>query len=277
MRTFDPASIPFHETHRLLLGGIAPRPVAFVGSLDKDGQPNLAPFSFFNAFGANPPVVCFSPAFSGKTGAAKDTLLNILETKECTISIVTYDMVHQTSLASAPFERGVDEFVKAGFTKYASQKVKAPGVAESPFIMEAKLVKHVDFGGLPGGANMLICEIVLFHISDDVFDEKNSIDPHKMDQIARMGGAWYTRAAHGLFSLPQPAHAVPGFDSLPREVRESAFLTGSDLARLLSYDFSTIEPENASESLENRHKRAKELIEHDDLESAWKILLQQTA
>src|SRR5688572_28784880 len=137
-RVFNPKEIPFHETHRLLLGGIAPRPVAFVGSLDKDGRPNLAPFSFFNAFGAHPPVVCFSPAFSGKTGAPKDTLLNILETKECTISIVTYDMVHQTSLASAPFERGVDEFVKAGFTKYASQKVKAPGVAESPFIMEAK-------------------------------------------------------------------------------------------------------------------------------------------
>jgi len=273
MRTFDPKAIPFQETHRLLLGGVAPRPIAFVGSLDKDGRPNLAPFSFFNAFGANPPVVCFSPAFSGKTGAAKDTLLNVLETKECTISIVTYDMVHQTSLASAPFERGIDEFAMAGFTKFPSQKVQAPGVAESPFIMEAQLLKHVDFGGLPGGANMLICEIVLFHIRDDVFDEKNSIDPHRMDQVARMGGAWYTRAAHGLFALSQPSGVVPGFDTLPKEVRESEYLSGHDLARLLSYDFSTIEAEPSVESLENRHRRAKELIENDDLEAAWKILL----
>jgi len=273
MRTFDPKAIPFQETHRLLLGGVAPRPIAFVGSLDKEARPNLAPFSFFNAFGANPPVVCFSPALSGKTGAAKDTLLNILETKECTISIVTYDMVHQASLASAPFERGTDEFVKAGFTKFPSQKVQAPAVAESPFIMEAKLLKHVDFGGLPGGANMLICEILLFHVSDDVFDEKNSIDPHRMDQVARMGGVWYTRAAHGLFALPQPSTVIPGFDMLPKEVRESEYLTGSDLAKLLSYDFSRIKAEPSIESLENRHRRAKELIENNDLEAAWKILL----
>lgn len=273
MRTFDPKEIPFHETHRLLLGGVAPRPIAFVGSVDKDGRPNLAPFSFFNAFGANPPIVCFSPAFSGKTGAPKDTFLNVVETGECTISVVTYDMVHQTSLASAPFPKGVDEFEKAGFTKYASQKVKAPGVAESPFIMEARLVKHVDFGALPGGANMMICEILLFHISDRVFDEKDAIDPHRMDQVARMGGAWYTRAAHGLFSLAQPSTVTPGFDVLPVEVRESDYLSGHDLARLLAYDFTAIEPQTTGESLENRHLRAKELIEHNDLEAAWKILL----
>src|SRR5689334_16073617 len=162
MRTFDPKTIPFHETHRLLLGGVAPRPIAFVGSLDSEGRHNLSPFSFFNAFGANPPVICFSPAFSGKTGAPKDTLLNVLETKECTVSVVTYDMVHQASLASAPYERHIDEFVKAGFTKLPSQKVKAPGVAESPFVMEAKLLHHIDFGDKPAGANMLICEVVIF-------------------------------------------------------------------------------------------------------------------
>lgn len=273
MRSFDPKEIPFQETHRLLLGGIAPRPIAFVGSLDRDGRPNLSPFSFFNAFGANPPVVCFSPSFSGKTGAAKDTLLNILDTKECSISIVTYDMVHQTSIASAPFERGVDEFEKAGFSKFACEKVRAPGVAESPFIMEAKLLKHVDFGGLPGGANMLICEIVLFHIRDDVFNDKDSIDPRAMDQVARMGGAWYTRAAHGLFELPQPGAVVPGFDTLPKEVRESPYLTGSELAKLLAFDFSAIKPVPSGESLQNRHLRAKELIENGDLEAAWMALL----
>src|SRR5437016_2507395 len=185
MLTFDPAEIPFPETHRLILGGIAPRPIAFVRSLDNDGRPNLSPFSFFNAFGVNPPVVCFSPAFSGKTGKPKDTLLNILETKECTISIITYDMVRQASLASAPFERGVDEFVKAGFTKLPSKKVKPSGVAESPFVMEAKLLKHVEFGGKPGSANMLICEVLLIHIREDILNEKGSIDPRKIDQVAR--------------------------------------------------------------------------------------------
>src|ERR1700720_911080 len=124
MRTFDPDIVSQSEIHRLLVGGIAPRPIALVSSMDKDGNPNLSPFSFFNAFGVNPPVICFSPAYSGKTGKPKDTFLNILETKECTISIVTYDMVRQASLASAPFEPGVDEFIKAGFTKLLSQKIK---------------------------------------------------------------------------------------------------------------------------------------------------------
>jgi len=274
MRTFDPKAIPFRETHRLLLGGVAPRPIAFVGSVDPEGRHNLAPFSFFNAFGANPPIVCFSPAFSGKTGAPKDTFLNVRDTGECTISVVTYDIVHQASIAAAPFERGVDEFTKSGFTKYASQQVRPPGVAESPFIMEAKLLQHIEFGGLPGGANMLICQIVLFHIREDVFNEKGSIDPRLMDQVARMGGPWYTRAAHGLFELSQPTEAIPGFDSLPREVRESPYLTGSDLAKLLGFDHTSIVPVAASGSLEERHLRAKELIEHGDVESAWKVLLQ---
>jgi flavin reductase (DIM6/NTAB) family NADH-FMN oxidoreductase RutF len=274
-RVFDPKEIPFHETHRLLLGGIAPRPIAFVGSLDKSGRPNLAPFSFFNAFGANPPIVCFSPAFSGKTGAPKDTFINVLETGECTISIVNYEMVHQMSITSAPYERGVDEFTKSGFSKFISSKVKAPGVAESPFIMEAKLLKHVDFGGLPGGANMMICEVILFHINDDVFNDKQVIDPRRMDQVARMGGSWYSRVAHGLFELPQPHSVGNSFDMLPDDILQSTVLSGSDLAKLLAgsipgdlhthrFDSSTVLA---------RHTRAKELIDYDDIESAWNILL----
>ena len=274
MLTFDPSQIPFQETHRLLLGGIAPRPIAFVGSLDKDGSSNLAPFSFFNAFGVNPPVICFSPAFSGKTGKPKDTLLNILETKECTISIISYEMIHQASLASAPFEPGVDEFVKAGFTKLPSQKVKPFGVAESPFVMEAKLLKHIDFGGKPGSANMLICEILMIHIREDILNEKGSIDPRKIDQVARMGGAWYTRAAQGLFELPQPSKVIPGFDLLPEEIRKSPYLSGHDLAKLLDVEEVPLllQPTDQS-TLQERHQRAKELIEFDDIEEAWKILL----
>jgi flavin reductase (DIM6/NTAB) family NADH-FMN oxidoreductase RutF len=274
MLTFDPSQIPFQETHRLILGGIAPRPIAFVGSIDKDGKPNLSPFSFFNAFGVNPPVICFSPAFSGKTGKPKDTLLNILETKECTVSIITFDMVRQASLASAPFERGVDEFVKAGFTKLPSQKVKPFGVAESPFVMEAKLLHHIDFGGKPGSANMLICEVLMIHVREDVLNEKGSIDPRRIDQVARMGGAWYIRAAQGLFELPQPSKVIPGFDLLPDEIRNSPYLTGHDIAKLLDVEEIPQLPESTDQSvLKDRHLRAKELIENDDIDEAWKLLM----
>ena len=258
----------------MLLGGIAPRPIAFVATLDKDGRPNLSPFSFFNAFGVNPPVICFSPAFSGRTGAPKDTLLNILETKECTVSIVTYDMVHQASLASAPFARGVDEFQKAGFTKMPSQKVKAPGVMESPFVMEAKLLHHIDFGGKPGSANMLICEVLMIHVHEDILNEKGSIDPRKIDQVARMGGPWYSRAAQGLFELPQPSKVIPGFDLLTDEIRESPYLTGHDIAKLLDVEEVPPLPDTSDPlTLEDRHLRAKELIENDDIDEAWKVLM----
>ena len=277
MLTFDPSQIPFQETHRLLLGGIAPRPIAFVGSVDKDGNPNLSPFSFFNAFGVNPPVICFSPAFSGKTGKPKDTLLNILETKECTVSIVTYDMVHQASLASAPFEKGIDEFIKAGFTKLQSQKVKPPGVAESPFVMEAKLLKHIEFGGKPGSANMLICEVLLIHVNESILNEKGSIDPRQIDQVARMGGVWYSRAAQGLFELPQPSKVIPGFDLLPDEIRKSPYLTGHDIAKLLNVEEIPQFPESVNPTtLKDRHLRAKELIENDDIDEAWKVLILQS-
>ena len=274
MLTFDPSKIPFQETHRLLLGGIAPRPIAFVGSLDKDGNANLAPFSFFNAFGVNPPVICFSPAFSGKTGKPKDTLLNILETKECTVSIISFDMIHQASLASAPFEKGVDEFTKAGFTKLPSMKVQAPGVAESPFVMEAKLLHHIDFGGKPGSANMLVCEILMIRIREDVLNDRGSVDLRRIDQVARMGGSWYTRAAHGLFELPQPSKVIPGFDLLPEEIRNSPVLTGHDLAKLLNVEEVPLFPSATDKStLQDRHLRAKELIEYDDIDQAWKVLI----
>jgi flavin reductase (DIM6/NTAB) family NADH-FMN oxidoreductase RutF len=274
MLTFDPAEIPFHETHRLLLGGIAPRPIAFVSTCDKEGNINLSPFSFFNAFGVNPPVICFSPAYSGKTGKPKDTLLNILDTKECTVSIITYDMVRQASLASAPFDRGVDEFIKAGFTKLPSQKVKPPGVMESPFVMEAKLIQHIDFGKKPGSANMLIFEVLLIHVREDVLNDKGSIDPRQMDQVARMGGQWYSQAAQGLFELPQPSKVVPGFDLLPDEIRKSPYLSGHDIAKLLDGEEVPQLPEITDQAtLEDRHLRAKELIENDDIEEAWKVLM----
>jgi flavin reductase (DIM6/NTAB) family NADH-FMN oxidoreductase RutF len=270
-RSFDPSSIPFPETHRILLSGVAPRPIAFVGSQDREGNVNLSPFSFFNAFGVNPPVVCFSPAFSGKTGAPKDTLLNVLETRECTISIISHGMVHQASLASAPYPRGVDEFDKGGFTKLKSEKVAPPGVAESPFVMEAKLLHHIDFGGVPGSANMLICEVLMMHVREDVFTESGSISPLLMDHVARMGGPWYTRAKEGAFQYPQPTAPLLGIDGLPPALRTSPMLTGADLSKLAAIaSLPEIKADLSSEVVLNLLR--EQLLAGVPVEDIWRSL-----
>jgi flavin reductase (DIM6/NTAB) family NADH-FMN oxidoreductase RutF len=272
MLTFDPAILPHSDIHRLLVGGVAPRPIALVSSMDLDGTSNLSPFSFFNVFGVNPPVLCFSPAFSGKTGQPKHTMLNIDETRECTVSIVTYEMVHQISLASAPYERGVDEFVKSGLTKMPSIKVRPPGVAESPFVMEAKLLHHIDFDRSPGSANMMICEIVMVHVNEEVLNEQGSIDPLLMDQVARMGGAYYTRAKQGLFVLPQPGKPLAGIDQLPEEVLTSPVLTGKHLAQLAALEAIPYDLTGNVSTIEQRHEEARKLLNEGDVAAAWNAL-----
>ncbi len=232
MRHIDPATIPHAESHRYLLAGVAPRPIALVSTLDAEGRSNLSPFSFFNAFGVNPPVVAFSPAFRGTDGTPKHTFLNIKATGEFTISVVSYAMVEQISLASGEYEAGVDEFLKAGFTKLPSRKVAPPGVAESPMVMECRLLHHIDFGGKPGSANLMVGEVVMFHIKESAFEGKY-LDANRLDLVARMGGPLYCRASgSAVFTLAKPTHAGIGFDALPERVRRSAVLTGNDLAKL---------------------------------------------
>jgi flavin reductase (DIM6/NTAB) family NADH-FMN oxidoreductase RutF len=232
MRTFDPKDHPIPFVHNLLLGGVVPRPIALVGTMDKEGRPNLSPFSFYNAFGANPPVVVVSPSFSGKDGTPKHTFENILDTKEFTVSAVSFSMVEQISLASSPYPRGVDEFIKAGFSKLPSERIKAPGVSESPFVMECRLMQYVDTGGKPASGNLLIGEVVMFHVRDSAF-EHEKLDPHRLDLVARMGGEWYCRASgDALFRLPKPRHVGIGIDALPEHIRTSFIFTGNDLAKL---------------------------------------------
>jgi flavin reductase (DIM6/NTAB) family NADH-FMN oxidoreductase RutF len=274
MITFDPQTTLHSEFHRLLVGGVAPRPIALVSTLDREGNANLSPFSFFNIFGVNPAVLCFSPAYSGKTGKPKHTMMNILETRECTVSIVTYEMVPQISLASAPYEKHVDEFIKSGLTKLPSLKVKPPGVTESPFVMEARLLHHVDFGKAPGSANLLICEIVMLHVSESVLNEKGAIDSVLIDQVARLGGPYYTRAKRGLFALPQPGVPLVGIDKLPEEIRSSPILTGRNLAQLASLEDLPTPMLEEEGTVENRHTRAKELLEQDRVLEAWNVLNQ---
>ena len=232
MKTFNPKDHPVPFVHRLLLSGVAPRPIALVSTLDEEGRNNLSPFSFFNAFGANPPVIVVSPAYRGSDGTPKHSFLNISATKEFTVSAVSHAMVDQISLASSDYERGVDEFEKAGFSKLPSQLVAPPGVLESPFVMECRLLQHFDTGGKPGSGNLLIAEVVMLHVRESAFDGER-IDPHRLDLVARMGYNWYCRASgEALFELPKPAHAGIGFDRLPAHVRESRVLTGNNLARL---------------------------------------------
>ncbi len=273
MRSFDPSVVDSPEIHRLLVGGVAPRPIALVSSLDRTGTSNLSPFSFFNAFGVNPAVICFSPAYSGKTGKPKHTMLNILETRECTVSIVTYEMVHQISLASAPYERGIDEFTKSGLTKLPSIKVAPPGVAESPFIMETRLLEHVDFGKGPGSANLMICEVVLIHVDELVLTAQGGIDPLAIDQVARLGGPYYTRAKRGVFALPQPGKPLVGIDRLPEEIRSSPILTGKHLAQLATLEMLPTESIDDDRTLERRHLAAREWLEQGNVDRAWKALV----
>jgi flavin reductase (DIM6/NTAB) family NADH-FMN oxidoreductase RutF len=229
----DPKKIKTSEFHAYMLGAVAPRPVAFASTIDKEGNPNLSPFSFFNAFGSNPPLLIFSPALSGRTGATKNTLDNIREIDEVVINIVSYSMVQQTSLASSEYPKGVNEFVKAGFTPVASTLIKPFRVKESPVQMECRVQQIIQTGVHGGAANLVLCEILLMHINDDVLDASQKIDPLKIDQVARMGGNWYTRAAKGLFEVPKPvAAAGMGVDLLPASVRNSSVLSGNDLGLL---------------------------------------------
>ncbi len=231
MKSIDPKEHPVAFVHRLLLSGVAPRPIALVSTLDREGYYNLSPFSFFNAFGANPPVIVVSPAYRGKDGTPKHSFENIRDTKEFTVSAVSYDMVDQISLASSDYERGADEFIQAGFTKLPSRIVAPPGVAESPFVMECRLLHYYDTGGKPGSGNLMIAEVVMFHLRESILEDER-IDPRRLDLVARMGYNWYCRAnGDALFELEKSTHVGIGFQALPAHVRESTVFTGSNLAR----------------------------------------------
>jgi flavin reductase (DIM6/NTAB) family NADH-FMN oxidoreductase RutF len=239
MKTFTPSEISPRELHKIFLSGIAPRPIALVSTTDRDGKANLSPFSFFNAFSSNPPVVALGPAHRATDGTAKDTYSNLMATGECTISVVTYGMVEQSNLSSCVYPRGVDEFVKAGFTKRQSADVKPPSVFESPFAMECKLVQMIDLAPeVEGSGNLALCRVVRFHLSNSIFESDGvHIDPHRMDLVGRMGLSWYVRAnGDALFQLPQPKVQGMGFDALPEHIRRSPILTGNDLAKLASVE-----------------------------------------
>lgn len=293
MLTIDPKEIAVPKLHQYLLGAVGPRPIAFASTIDSEGIDNLAPFSFFNVFSANPPIMIFSPARSGKTNKTKDTYNNVKAIPEVVINIVTHDIVQQMSLASSPFASDVNEFDKAGFTAVASETIRPKRVGESPVQFECKVIEVKELGNEGGAGNLIFCEILKMHISEAVLDENKRIDQHKIDLVSRMGGNWYCRADRtAMFEVKKPIATIGiGFDNLPQDIRESNVLTGNELGQLAGIEelpnetdvneYKLLELSDLFVSLENQaveletelHHRAKTLLKENKLEQAWKTLL----
>ncbi len=293
MLSLDPKELSVPQVHRYLLGAIGPRPIAFASTIDENGVPNLAPFSFFNVFSANPPILIFSPARSGRNNTTKDTYENVKVVPECVINIVNFDIVEQMSLASSPFEKDVDEFIKSGLTPVPSDLVKPYRVEESPVQFECKVNEVIELGTEGGAGNLIICEVVRIHIKEEVLDENQMIDQLKIDLVARMGGNWYCRAdKNSMFEIVKPITTIGvGYEAIPEDIRKSSVLTGNDLGKLggveeipnetdvneyklieLSDLFVSLE-DNAVELELELHKLAQQLLKEDKLEEAWKTLL----
>ncbi|PSL35294.1 flavin reductase family protein [Chitinophaga ginsengisoli] len=289
-----PGQIKTAQLHNYLQGAIAPRPICFASTVDKNGNPNLSPFSFFNLFGSNPPTLIFSPSRRVRDNTTKHTLENVLETMEVVINVVNYAMVQQASLASCEYPKGVNEFEKAGFTPQPSEKVKPFRVKESPVQFEC-IVREVRPQGTEGGAgNLIICEPVLIHINDAILNENGAIDPHKIDLVARMGGDYYCRASGAaVFEVAKPLTELGiGIDALPSAIRQSNILTGNNLGQLANVQQQpTVDPAFDDDHLKNiiqyysitpdemekeLHRHAQRLLEQGRVQDAWQVLLAGT-
>jgi flavin reductase (DIM6/NTAB) family NADH-FMN oxidoreductase RutF len=293
MLTIDPKETKTPVLHSYLLSAVAPRPIAFASTMDKEGNPNLSPFSFFNVFSANPPIAVFSPARKGKDNTTKHTFENVKEVREVVINVVNFNMVQQMSLASTEYPKGTNEFVKAGFTPIESDLVKPYRVKESPVQFECIVKDIIELGNQGGAGNLVICEIIRIHIQEDILDEKGMIDTIKIDLVARMGGNWYCRAnGHALFEIEKPLTTLGiGIDQIPLHIRNSNILSGNNLGqlgnveklpdetdvnefKLLELSSLFIEYHGKPEILEEElHKTAKKYLDEGKVTEAWKTLL----
>ena len=286
-KTIDPQDLTTREVHKILLNAVTPRPIALASTIDKNGNVNLSPFSYFNVFSAAPPILVFSPANRVIDNSRKDTLENILETKEVVINLVDFSLVEPTSLSSVYYERGIDEFLKSGLTKITSKKVLPPRVSESPISFECKVNEVISLGNNGGAGNLIVSEIVMMHINKQLLTLNGDIDPLKLNLVARMGGNYYLNVkSENLFEIQKPigVNAI-GVDKLPNHVNKSDILTKNDLARLAnietlpkkaqikkfieSYEIEKITSlANENEKVILNHKKVKEYLDKNDLESA---------
>ena len=276
MKTIDPKAVSTAALHGYMLGAVTPRPIAFASTIDSAGNVNLSPFSFFNVFSANPPIMIFSPARRGRDNTTKHTYENVLQVKEVVINIVNYDIVQQMSLSSTEYGKGVNEFEKAGLTPLASQTIKPPRVAESPVQFECRVNEVISLGTEGGAGNLVICEVLKMHINEAVLDADGKIDPVKLDAVSRMGGNWYGRAKQGMFEVPKPLSRLGiGFDQLPEAIRTSKLLTGNDLAMLANVE---VLPKGAKAIVnleQHAAQGAQKRLALDDIQGAWELLIKQ--
>lgn len=294
MKSFDPTAMHVRDLHGLLLGAVGPRPIALASTINKDGVPNLSPFSFFNVFSANPPLVIFSPARRGADNTTKHTYENVKAIPEVVINIVNYNITYQMVLSSANYPKGVNEIEKAGFTAIDSDLIRPKRIAESPVQFECIVKQVIELSDGPAAGNLVLAEVVKIHVDEAVLNEKGKIDQYKIDLVGRMGGDTYVRATGDkLFEITRPNDDNIGVDQLPKDVRLSSILSGNDLAKLANESMASVpdetevneyklielaplfmEFEENAPSLEKAlHQRAKALIEEGNMEEAWKTLL----
>jgi flavin reductase (DIM6/NTAB) family NADH-FMN oxidoreductase RutF len=275
---WKPSELSTSQLHAYLLGAIAPRPICFASTIDADGNPNLSPFSFFNVFGSKPPILIFSPARRVRDNTIKHTLENAIATKEVVINVVNYAIVQQMSLSSCEYPKGSDEFIKAGLTPIPSQLVKPFRVKESPAQFECKVLEVKETGTEGGAGNLIICEVVMLHLNNDVLNEQQQIDPHKIDLVARMGGDYYCRASgDAIFKVAKPnLNLGMGIDALPDMVKQSHVLSGNHLgqlgnvAQMPSADPEFRLPENA-----NWETLVANYLDEQQIDLAWQVIVHQ--
>ena len=288
MLTLDPKELSAAKLQGYLQSAIAPRPIAFASTIDKNGKPNLSPFSFFNIFSSNPPILVFSPARRVRDNSIKHTLINCHDTKQVVINVVNYDIVQQMSLSSTEYPDGVNEFAKSGLTAVPSDSVKPYRVAESPVQLECKVNEIIPLGTGGGAGNMIICEVIKIHINEAILDENGIIDPIKIDLVSRLGGNWYSRANQGLFEVEKPLATLGiGVDAIPDFIKESAIFNGNDLGKLGNVESLPTEEEITIFVKENfeikgvlsaddevkKHQLAKLYLDKNEVLTAWKVLL----
>ena len=288
MLSIDPKAISPVKLQGYLQSAVAPRPIAFASTLDENGTPNLSPFSFFNVFSSNPPILIFSPARRVRNNTVKHTLINAQNTKEVVINVVNYDIVQQMSLSSTEYPDGVNEFLKSGLTMSPSDVVKPFRVAESPVQFECKVNDVIALGDQGGAGNLVICEVVKIHINEAVLDKDGLIDQHKIDLVARMGANWYSRSNVGMFEVEKPLTTLGvGVDAIPNFVKESPIFNGNDLGKLGNVEAIPTEEEIAifvqsnftvkavlsADDEVKKQRLAKDFLDQNDTISAWKVLL----
>ncbi|MBU2526541.1 MAG: flavin reductase family protein [Bacteroidetes bacterium] len=284
-RSFLASELDNSRLYAYLSSAVAPRPIAFASTIDAHGNPNLSPFSFFNVFSSSPPILVFSPVNRGQDGSQKDTLLNVQEVPEVVINVVNYEMVQQMSLSSTAYPKGINEFVKSGFSAQPSDLVKPFRVAESPVQFECKVTQILPLGQGGGAGNLVVCEVVKIHIKENLIDTNGHLKHQQLDLVSRMGANWYCRASHAMFEVPKPLAAMGiGVDQIPKEIRHSHILTGNDLGKLATLEkipdtvsakqfVSSLKGFPQAANTENRHRLAQEYLDKNEIENAWKILL----